>query len=1465
MKNKNLTKLTNERLKSSKKLLTVCATLSSLVNAITFLALLIAGVNFEYWIVPFILTLIDGAFLAAVMLSNFRFSYAQWLPLYYIIFTVAGAVWTFVSNGIAEDVVIYTALSSYVWLILHAFCVIAVLLSSLKAAKYGKNGKKFRFGAALAALLLIVATGVCGYQSIQNGIFGQGPLMKVRALQYVFDEDEEYYRVVGLVKGRGNAVVIPDEFNGEKVGAVDCVALNEKSVKTVRFENAGVKLENPEYLVTDKTANRVIYVEKEDCDNFRKQFFTMAYENDTEAYLRIANAVEPVGLAENEVYATFAYNFDDFKAVKGKTIDTWYGEKGQTIDFTALISEAEYAKKSDVNNPEHVYWSYDNLGKKIYKGVSADGVTVDTSLQKNMKNLAVEFEPLYEVNVQADNDGRYELQNDFKFVEYGGATRAKIVTKATADAWLRSVEQRNGFTIAWKHSADKTAFTSLAEILFDGVKIYPEWTMNAPTVESVATDKQDGAIYGDTVAFSAQAIAPDSALQLRYEWKKDGETVSSSQNWDFENIHFADAGEYTLTVTAYSNTLTTLTSEASCSTEISVGKKSLGFTWALPDNLVYSGTIKTVSANYQTSDVINLDVITFAISLDSVKDVGEYQSKVTLTGDCADLYYIPTTDETVDFAITPFGLDVVWTNTHLTYNANLQQPTASATGVGEDGTLELVVSGAKKDAVGTNETYTATATLDDKNYTLNNATQTFIIEKATVDMIWKNTELVYKGVAQHPTASADGLGDDGVLAGIVNGDQKNVGVGYTATVRLSTTHVKNYVISTETQSQIFSITKYQLTVSWKNTSFTYNGFTQLPQAGAYGVGEEQNLELVSGVVLSDGSVGDGVNVGENHEARALTENGNYEIVNPTQAFKINKATVSVVWSNTEFTYDGTARIPTATVAGVGNDGALSVTVSGSRMQAGEGTATAALTGEWTGNYTLSSATVNQSFTVEKAAVTLVWQAEKTFVYDGAAKTVCVVEVQGVVSTDNHSEILGGVRYETEAEGKTVGEYTRTAKLPDDGNYVIETGASCDFTITQREISFVWSEERAFTYGDDMQGKVIVTGIVNGIGSDEEDAEIIKNVIYGALEITAGTHIRTAALGNDAVSKNYKLSASERGCEYTVSQKAITLVWIDTDLIYNGNAQGATVFEAVGLVGNDKATFTYNAGEKNANENGESYTRIAALAADNSVNKNYVIQSGSETQDYSIAKHPISLGWNKTFTYNGGKQFATVSHVSGVIAGEEITFTYGVTDSVDAGGYTQSVSLAEDSSVNKNYRIIAGEETQDYSIAKKQLLVTWKDTSLTYNGGAQYATIASADGVITGEEVTFAYGVTDSVNAGEYTQTVELADDRATNKNYEILSGFKTREYVIAKKEITLVWKDTLFTYNGQAQYATVASADGVIDGEQITFIYGVTDSVDAGEYTQTATTENGNYKIQNGAQSFTIAAAENPEQNETQD
>lgn len=85
--------------------------------------------------------------------------------------------------------------------------------------------------------------------------------------------------------------------------------------------------------------------------------------------------------------------------------------------------------------------------------------------------------------------------------------------------------------------------------------------------------------------------------------------------------------------------------------------------------------------------------------------------------------------------------------------------------------------------------------------------------------------------------------------------------------------------------------------------------------------------------------------------------GNYDISFVDGTLTVEQKVVSLTWSGTELTYDGSAQTPTAEATVLVNGDAISVTVSGAQINPGTGyTAEAsALTGDKTGNYKLPDA------------------------------------------------------------------------------------------------------------------------------------------------------------------------------------------------------------------------------------------------------------------------------------------------------------------------------------------------------------------------------------------------------------------------------------------------------------------------------------------------------------------------------
>lgn len=130
------------------------------------------------------------------------------------------------------------------------------------------------------------------------------------------------------------------------------------------------------------------------------------------------------------------------------------------------------------------------------------------------------------------------------------------------------------------------------------------------------------------------------------------------------------------------------------------------------------------------------------------------------------IYYKVSEDDYEDYigsttlTIEPKEITLVWGENNLVYNGKKQAPSATAKGLIDGDTCDVIVSGMQKDSnQKTGESvYTAAAeSLTNKNYILPKENkEEFYIQPKTVDISWEN-ELVYNGKKQKAIAKATGL------------------------------------------------------------------------------------------------------------------------------------------------------------------------------------------------------------------------------------------------------------------------------------------------------------------------------------------------------------------------------------------------------------------------------------------------------------------------------------------------------------------------------------------------------------------------------------------------------------------------------------------------------------------------------------------------------------------------------------
>ena len=332
--------------------------------------------------------------------------------------------------------------------------------------------------------------------------------------------------------------------------------------------------------------------------------------------------------------------------------------------------------------------------------------------------------------------------------------------------------------------------------------------------------------------------------------------------------------------------------------------------------------------------------------------------------------------------IDPLTATLAWSNTSFTYDGTSHVPTATVSNLKGTDACTVTVTGAQTDASTTPYTATATA-LSNTNYTLPaSATQTFTIGKIVAALSWSGTAFTYDGAAHVPTATVTNLQGTDACTVTVTGEQTNASTTpYTATATALSN--ANYILPT-TVTQTFTIDPREVTLTWGVASFDYDGTAHAPIAVV------SNLAVASDACSVSVS-GEQTNASTTPYTATASGvgNSNYKLPTPapTKTFTINPLTATLSWTNTSFTYDGAAHLPTATVTNLIGTDACTVTVTGEQTNASATAYTATATALSNTNYALPT-TVTQTFTIDpvdlltSAAITI--DAVSDQIYTGSA-------------------------------------------------------------------------------------------------------------------------------------------------------------------------------------------------------------------------------------------------------------------------------------------------------------------------------------------------------------------------------------------------------------------------------------------------------------------------------------------------
>ena len=570
------------------------------------------------------------------------------------------------------------------------------------------------------------------------------------------------------------------------------------------------------------------------------------------------------------------------------------------------------------------------------------------------------------------------------------------------------------------------------------------------------------------------------------------------------------------------------------------------------------------------------------------------------------------------------------------------------------------------------------------------------------------------------------------------------------------------------------------------------------------------------------------------------DSANYNLTGTDNlSVRVTPAEITVEWSNFEFTYDGTAKVPTATAKDTfdSDEVTLTVTVTGANatddgqaINAGDYTATVKAFTQ--GNYTLTADAV-QSFTVAKADATLRIDDYNTImgsVYTGSAVTITPTingaeDTQGIVVVSITNEAGTPVQ-----EIVNAGKYNVTLSITDNMNYK-DASESFEVKVSPASLDVIIANT-SFEYGDTIDlgasvtalGDDVVTVAIDSVTVDNEAAEL-KNV---------GTYTVTYKLeGED--SGNYSI-AEGGSVIVTITAKELNIIWSEETFTYNGSAQ-APAYTADFIEGEEielTVTITGEASEGQAINAGEYTATIAAFEQGN-----YKLTSDS-TKTFTIGKANLTLDPSEvSFSnrdeemmdkYSESKYKETIKAdvtVTGVgndgefneftVTTSSATFTEG---KLAVGDYTFTISVA-----SGNYN----DATFTVKVTELEVVtLTATPSSYVYTGSP--ITFTYDEVLPEGVEITYTVQkdsepVESVLDAGNYTVTFTVSNSAANDKWYEVTAWTGTiSPATVTAEDVQAVYGDVftaaatgtelqrvggwqIVTFNGSPVEVTVTVTD----------------------------------------------------------
>ena len=639
---------------------------------------------------------------------------------------------------------------------------------------------------------------------------------------------------------------------------------------------------------------------------------------------------------------------------------------------------------------------------------------------------------------------------------------------------------------------------------------------------------------------------------------------------------------------------------------------------------------------------------------------------------------------------------------------------------------------------------------------------------------------------------------------------------------------------------------------------------------ADGDGYEKTLD--EGELVNKGSYTVYYRVTEpNHE----TETGRFTVV-------INAMTVTLTWSEDDYTYDGTVQAVTAQYAIAAADGgglmslAVSITAGESAfLNAGDYTFTAAFAegDNALGNYALPDV-VTQDYTMQQAAVTVtIGMAPQT--YDGQTHTT-IEAVRGTHYTVTEGTVYGedNLNVTLTVNGgtgaKNVGTYSVSAAAENENYDVTFAGETDAFVISPAKMTvsgitnqnYTFDGQSYFERATENKKAAVVDGTpvwtfsltydADGAGyTDTLDGELLHAGSYTV-------HYRVTEPNHETETGSFTVD---------IAQRSVAAVWTDTAFTYDGTDQITRVTaHYVGVDGEVKLTVTLTGGGafQNWREGGYDFTAAFDTEKDTgyadytltNTAKNYTMQKRSvwvraEDKSAAYGDETPAFTWAYTGDSDGNTAYRFLESTDGwFILTTEAQLSDGNTH-VIAGSGSYDINVQYTGSENYAVHVTAGTLT----VSPRAITVTI-DTATSVYGEAQAQLTATVSGgsLYGGDTAAGVFRLSaiadEQTEVGTQTEVGSYAITLTNVKGegyYTIESNSGDLLYTVTAATITGVSVTPAkgLVYNESDRFAEAFETKATtVNGQEPTWLFSVTYNADGEGYTSALDmTEAGTYTV----------------------